>query len=237
MLTAEQQARVVIDRLLTAAGWVVEDVKAADVHAGRGVALREFELNPGHGTADYLLYVDGKAAGVIEAKKQGATLTGVEAQSARYAQGLPAALPAHRRPLPFLYESTGLETHFTNGLDPEPVDYNPAFPNQTSDIIVSDEAHRFIYNLWRQMLGYFDAYLIGLTVTPNKRTFGFFNQNSDGVRHSLATEAGSSQRREPQLRRLPHQDRGHRGRQQGGSRLVAAGAGQAHLRPARLATR
>ncbi|MCA3215237.1 MAG: DEAD/DEAH box helicase family protein [Burkholderiales bacterium] len=411
MLTAEQQARVVIDRLLTAAGWVVQDVKAADVHAGRGVALREFELNPGHGTADYLLYVDGKAAGVIEAKKQGASLTGVEAQSARYAQGLPAALPAHRRPLPFLYESTGLETHFTNGLDPEPrarnvfafhrpemlaawltdlpqatvlstgtpapgaptgagfapatflarvrhmpplvtawgdgvnqqqlwpaqitairnleaslarnkpraliqmatgsgktftaisfiyrlikfggsrrvlflvdrgnlgrqtkkefdqyvspvnnykfgeeyivqhltsnnldktarvcistiqrmysmlkgrelpeeadeesterveslfrepepIDYNPAFPIETFDIIVTDEAHRSIYNLWRQVLGkfavgefgrpsgrreavrdtkcphqYFDAYLIGLTATPNKQTFGFFNQN------------------------------------------------------------
>ncbi|MCX8114953.1 MAG: type I restriction endonuclease, partial [Burkholderiaceae bacterium] len=84
------------------------------------MALREFELNPGHGTADYLLYVDGKAAGVIEAKKQGATLTGVEIQSAKYAQGLPASLPAWRRPLPFVYESTGLETHFTNGLDPEP---------------------------------------------------------------------------------------------------------------------
>ncbi|MCA3228219.1 MAG: DEAD/DEAH box helicase family protein [Burkholderiales bacterium] len=380
MLTAEQQARVVIDQLLTAAGWAVQDVRAANVHATRGVALREFELNPGHGTADYLLYVDGKAAGVIEAKKQGATLTGVEVQSARYAQGLPAALPAWRRPLPFLYESTGAETHFTNALDPEPrarntfafhrpetlaellldlpqptvfstgsgaaapgagyapatflarvrqmpelvtawgdfklwpaqitairnleaslaqnkpraliqmatgsgktftaisfiyrlikfagarrvlflvdrgnlgrqtkkefdqyvspvnnykfgeeyivqhltsnqldttarvcictiqrmysmlrgrelpeeadeestqgveglfreaapIDYNPAFPIETFDIIVTDEAHRSIYNLWRQVLEYFDAYLIGLTATPNKQTFGFFNQN------------------------------------------------------------
>jgi type I restriction enzyme R subunit len=380
MLTAEQQARVVIDQLLTAAGWAVQDVKATNVHAARGVALREFELNPGHGTADYLLYVDGKAAGVIEAKKQGATLTGVEVQSARYAQGLPAALPAWRRPLPFLYESTGAETHFTNALDPEPrarntfafhrpetlaellldlpqptvfstgsgaaapgagyapatflarvrqmpelvtawgdfklwpaqitairnleaslaqnkpraliqmatgsgktftaisfiyrlikfagarrvlflvdrgnlgrqtkkefdqyvspvnnykfgeeyivqhltsnqldttarvcictiqrmysmlrgrelpeeadeestqgveglfreaapIDYNPAFPIETFDIIVTDEAHRSIYNLWRQVLEYFDAYLIGLTATPNKQTFGFFNQN------------------------------------------------------------
>jgi hypothetical protein len=77
MLTAEQQARVVIDRLLNAAGWAVQDFKAAHVHAARGVALREFELNPGHGTADYLLYVDGKACGVIEAKKQGATVPGV----------------------------------------------------------------------------------------------------------------------------------------------------------------
>jgi type I restriction enzyme R subunit len=54
---------------------------------------------------------------VIEAKKEGATLSGVEVQSGRYAQGLPAALPAWRRPLPFLFESSGVETHFTNGLN------------------------------------------------------------------------------------------------------------------------
>ncbi len=69
--------------------------------AWRGVAIREFPLEPGHGFADYLLYVDAKACGVIEAKKAGATLTGVEAQSARYAQGLPNSLPAWHRPLPF----------------------------------------------------------------------------------------------------------------------------------------
>ena len=92
----EQLARREIDRLLALAGWAVQDFKAADLHAARGVALREFELNPGHGSADYLLYVDARACGVIEAKKQGATLTGVEIQSARYAQGLPASLPAWR---------------------------------------------------------------------------------------------------------------------------------------------
>jgi type I restriction enzyme R subunit len=380
MAPSEQHARALIDPLLTAAGWSVQDYKGANLHAARGVALREFELTTGHGTADYLLYVDGKAAGVIEAKKQGTTLTGVEIQSARYAQGLPPKLPAWRRPLPFVYESTGEETHFTNGLDPEPrarsvfafhrpetladwlaapphstisgtagisappdagfppatflgrvrqmpelitewgdhklwpaqiaairnleaslaknkpraliqmatgsgktftaisfiyrlikfggarrvlflvdrgnlgrqtkkefdqyvspvnnykfgeeyivqhltsnnldktarvcictiqrmysmlrgrelpedadetstegveelfkepdpIDYNPAFPIETFDIIVTDEAHRSIYNLWRQVLEYFDAHLIGLTATPNKQTFGFFNQN------------------------------------------------------------
>lgn len=393
---SEQQARETIDRLLTQAGWVVADYKDTDIHAACGVALREFVLAGGFGFADYLLYVDGKAAGVVEAKKAGATLTGVEAQSGKYSQGLPAVLPAWRRPLPFLYESTGAETHFTNGLDPEPrarnvfafhkpetliewlkstpapaaagagrgggspvanearapydagtflsrvrqmpplitewgdfklwpaqiqairnleaslaqnkpraliqmatgsgktftaisfiyrlikfagarrvlflvdrgnlgrqtkkefdqyvspvnnykfgeeyivqhltsnnldttarvcictiqrmysmlkgrelaeeddevsffspsparagegrgggtpfaevppLDYNPAFPIETFDIIVTDEAHRSIYNLWRQVLEYFDAYLIGLTATPNKQTFGFFNQN------------------------------------------------------------
>ena len=371
----EQTARQEIDRLLTAAGWSVQDAKEANVYASRGVALREYPLATGHGVADYLLYADSKAIGLIEAKKVGATLTGVEAQSARYAAGLPTNLPAWRRPLPFIYESTGQETHFTNGLypeprarhvfafhrpetlaewlgtlayaghgvadssttshpktfihqlrqmpklitewgdhklwpaqvaaiqnlekslaqnkpraliqmatgsgktftaissiyrlikfggarrvlflvdrgnlgrqtkkefdqyvspvnnfkfgeeyivqhltsnnldksarvcictiqrmfsmlkgreltedadeesiaavetlfkDPEPIDYNPSFPIETFDIIVTDEAHRSIYNLWRQVLEYFDAYLIGLTATPNKQTFGFFNQN------------------------------------------------------------
>ena len=367
-MTPEARARQTIDALLTQAGWHVCNVADANIHAARGVAIREFPLNPGHGFADYLLYIDAKAAGVIEAKKAGATLTGVEVQSARYAQGLPAALPAWVRPLPFSYESTGIETHFTQGLDPqpraravfafhrpetlaqwliyspapvdgasvqeptptflvrlqtlpplieaglwpaqiiairnlenslkankpraliqmatgsgktftsisfiyrlikfagarrvlflvdrgnlgrqtkkefdqysspynnykfgeeyivqhlqsnqldltarvtictiqrlfsmlkgrelapeddeqsfdalgnlfkqpEPIAYNPAFPIETFDIIVTDEAHRSIYNLWRQVLEYFDAYLIGLTATPSKQTFGFFNQN------------------------------------------------------------
>ena len=377
-MTPEAKARQTIDALLVQAGWHVCDMAHANIHAARGVALREFPLNTGYGFADYLLYIDGKAAGVIEAKKEGSTLTGVEVQSARYVQGLPATLPAWRRPLPFSYESTGVETHFTQGLDPqpraravfafhrpetlaaflkdlpnssaihtgtanplvasdagfasatflsrmqalpplieeglwpaqiiairnleaslkankpraliqmatgsgktftsisfiyrlikfagakrvlflvdrgnlgrqtkkefdqytspynnykfgeeyivqhltsnqldttarvtictiqrlfsmlkgrelapeddeqsvddlgnlfakpEPIGYNPSFPIETFDIIVTDEAHRSIYNLWRQVLEYFDAYLIGLTATPSKQTFGFFNQN------------------------------------------------------------
>jgi type I site-specific restriction endonuclease len=212
----EAQAREEIDRLLTAAGWHLCGVKDSNIHAARDVAIREFPLAEGYGYADYLLYVEGKAAGVIEAKKVGATLTRVEVQSGRYAKGLPASLPAFRRPLPFVYESTGLETHFTNGLgldakarivftfhrpevlaewlaplslgrgdggegslfiDVPPIECNPAFPIETFDIIVSDEAHRSIYKPWRQVPEYFDAHLIGLTATPNKQTFGFFNQN------------------------------------------------------------
>lgn len=375
-MTPERKARVEIDALLAAAGWHVCDMAQANLHAATGVAIREFPLDSGFGFADYLLYVNGKACGVIEAKKQGATLTGVELQSGRYAQGLPNSLPAWRRPLPFVWESTGVETHFTNGLDPEPraravfaffrpellvqwlaylqapagsntaqetagtflarmqqmpklvtewgsggahyalwpaqisaitnlekslaankpksliqmatgsgktftsigfiyrlikfggarrvlflvdrgnlarqtkkefdayaspynnykfgeeyivqhlqgnqldtsarvvictiqrmfsmlkgrelaeeadeestekietlfkdpepIGYNPAIPIESFDIVVTDEAHRSIYNLWRQVLEYFDAYLIGLTATPNKQTFGFFNQN------------------------------------------------------------
>ncbi len=60
---------------------------------------------------------------------------------------------------------------------PKPITYNAAVPVETFDIIVIDEAHRSIFNLWRQVLEYFDAYLIGLTATPNKQAFGFFNQN------------------------------------------------------------
>ncbi len=119
-LTPEGEARKQIDKMLDLAGWIVQDVSATNLHAGPGVAIREFPLEKGHGFADYLLYVDGKAVGVIEAKKEGEPLTGVEIQTGKYSTGLPEELPAHVRPLPFLYQSTGVETHFTNRLDPDP---------------------------------------------------------------------------------------------------------------------
>ncbi|HHO48429.1 MAG TPA: DEAD/DEAH box helicase [Desulfobacteraceae bacterium] len=369
-MPCEQHARKKIDQLLEQAGWQVQDVRNADIRAGKGVALREFPL-PGHGFADYLLYVNGRAAGVIEAKKTGTTLTGVEIQADKYSRGLPESLPAWTRPLPFCYQSTGAITRFTNNLDPEPrsrqvfafhrpeyfageieasctesagdpggpyfhaastlrgrlrnmpllieeglwpaqiqairnleqslaanrpraliqmatgsgktftainfiyrlikfggarrilflvdrgnlgrqtckefqqfvspynnfkfheeyivqrltsntldttarvsictiqrlysmlrgqelaeedeeqsiqglapvyreippLEYNPAIPIETFDFIITDECHRSIYNLWRQVLDYFDAFLIGLTATPSKQTFGFFNRN------------------------------------------------------------
>ena len=116
----EHQARQQIDDLLATCGWDVQDCNALNISIARGVAVREFPLLPGHGFADYLLYADGRAVGVVEAKREGHTLTGVERQSRGYAQGLPPQVPAVRRPLPFHYESTGVETHFTNRLDPEP---------------------------------------------------------------------------------------------------------------------
>lgn len=58
-----------------------------------------------------------------------------------------------------------------------PVDYTPKVPIEQFDFIVIDECHRSIYNLWKQVLDYFDGFLIGLTATPDKRTFGFFNEN------------------------------------------------------------
>src|SRR6266481_5485377 len=357
----EALARQNIDQLLTDAGWVVQSRKDADLTAGRGVAIREFPMKPGFGEADYLLYVDSQAVGVVEAKKEGSTLTGFEIQTAKYSEGLPDGLPAPRRPLPFCFQSTGVETRFTNLLEPDaasrnvfsfhrpetlaewlndelaqpgstvkarirqvpplaeqglrpaqiraiknlelslgqgkpraliqmasgggktftacnfiyrlikyggakrvlflvdrsnlgrqtlkefqnfrtpeeqrlftelynvqhlqsnkldsvskvcistiqrlysmlqgqeeldpsleeqagftletlqreptPVAYNPNIPAETFDFIVTDECHRSIYNLWRQVLEYFDASLIGLTATPSKQTLGFFNQN------------------------------------------------------------
>ncbi|SEA68237.1 type I restriction enzyme, R subunit [Desulfuromusa kysingii] len=381
--TPEAEARIRIDELLEAAGWQVQDAKAVNIHAARGVAIREFPLASGHGFADYLLYVDGKGAGVIEAKKVGSTLTGVEIQSDKYTKGLPEGLPCWHNPLPFSFQSTGVETRFTNGFDPsprsrnvfafhrpelfaewldsdpgivsdqvaedqqgygqpqtflsrllhmpplvteglwpaqitainnleaslrdnhprsliqmatgsgktftainfiyrlikfagarrvlflvdrgnlgrqtlkefqqyvspynnfkfseeyivqhlnsnvldttarvtictiqrlysmlkgrdlpeeledsvefgtlfkepDPIEYNPDIPIGTFDVIVTDECHRSIYNLWRQVLEYFDAHLIGLTATPSKQTFGFFNQNlvmEYGHEHAVA---------------------------------------------------
>ncbi|MDD5050964.1 MAG: type I restriction-modification enzyme R subunit C-terminal domain-containing protein [Candidatus Pacebacteria bacterium] len=352
-MTPEEEARGVIDGLLEAAGWKVQDYRKINLGASLGVAVREFPLKTG--SADYLLFVDRKAAGVIEAKPVGATLGGVDWQSGKYSVGLPDNLPHYQKPLPFVYESTGKETLFRDLRDPEPcsrrvftffkpetlqeqilqdktlraklkelppliteglrncqieavtnledsfsdarpraliqmasgggktftavttayrlvkfakarrilflvdrnhlgrqtlkefqqyitpddrrkftelynvqrltsnqidpvckvvittiqrvysmlkgeeldpeieehstfelsaaypeprqVEYNPQIPIETFDFIVTDECHRSIYNLWRQVLEYFDAFLIGLTATPSKQTLGFFNQN------------------------------------------------------------
>lgn len=354
MPTPEQSARQTIDKLLTLGGWMVQDKKSVNLAAARGVAIPELSFKTG--APDYTLFVDGKAIGVVEAKPEGFALTGAEGQSDKYVVGQPQGLPHWGDPLPFSYESTGIETRFTNRLDPEPrsravfgfhrpenllalvreektlparlrelpplavgtlwpaqidairnleaslaankpraliqmatgsgktvtavnfiyrlikyagarrilflvdrgnlgeqtlkefqqfvspvnnykfteeyivqhlthnqldtsarvvigtiqrlysmlkgeiepppdlddlpidsaealykepvpVDYNPALPIEAFDFIVTDECHRSIYNLWRQVLEYFDASLIGLTATPSKQTFGFFNQN------------------------------------------------------------
>ncbi len=123
-LAAEQRARVLIDSQLSAAGWTVQDRAEMSLFAGLGVAVRETIMAKGHGRADYLLYVGKRAVGVIEVKPEGTTLSGVEWQSAMYAEGLPAdvrlkALTVEGR-LPFIFEASGSETHFTNGYDPTP---------------------------------------------------------------------------------------------------------------------
>ena len=119
-LTPEQQARQKIDVALAEAGWLIQDRGEMNLAAGLGVVVREFRMAPGHGFADYMLFVDGQAAGVLEAKPVEYTLSSVELQADKYATGLPAGLNPPVNPLPFLYVSTGVDTRFINGLDPDP---------------------------------------------------------------------------------------------------------------------
>ena len=116
----ESDARVKIDEKLVQAGWIVQDRDKINTSAGRGVAIREFPLNTGE--ADYLLVVDGEAVGVVEAKKQGTTLTGVKEQSTLYQLGQPLQVTRIRflrTPLPYSYETTDVEIFFTNDLEPD----------------------------------------------------------------------------------------------------------------------
>lgn len=119
-LLPEQRARVRIDGMLATAGWIVQDYKAVNLYAGTGVAVRELVTNAG--PADYVLFVNRQAVGVVEAKKKGTTLSGVEWQTVKYQANLPDALPAYLIDgrVPYGYESTGDETWFTCRMDPEP---------------------------------------------------------------------------------------------------------------------
>lgn len=114
----EEKARQKIDRMLEASGWAVQDLRQLNLGASLGIAVREFPLKSG--TADYLLFVDRKAVGVVEAKPAGTTLSGVADQTGIYMAGVPDNLPHVQEPLPFGYESTGTETFFRDLRDPEP---------------------------------------------------------------------------------------------------------------------
>ncbi|HVC09521.1 MAG TPA: type I restriction-modification enzyme R subunit C-terminal domain-containing protein [Elusimicrobiota bacterium] len=103
--------------MLGAAGWVIQDYKKLNPGAARGIALREVPLKSGR--CDYLLMVDRKPVGIIEAKKKGTTLSTVADQSGYYGENLPDFLAASG-PLPFYYESTGVETFFRDERDPSP---------------------------------------------------------------------------------------------------------------------
>ena len=115
----EQKARDHIDALLKQSGWVVQSAKKIDFSAGLGVAVREYQTDVG--PADYVLFVDKKAVGVIEAKKEdlGYKLLDVEGQTEGYATAK-LKWVNNKEPLPFLYESTGIVTRFTDGRDPRP---------------------------------------------------------------------------------------------------------------------
>ena len=119
MPTPEELARQNIDALLQKCGWTTQDYKKLDLSGAGGIAVREVPLK--RGRCDYLLIVDRKPIGVVEAKKEGTTLSSVAFQSGFYAANLPdflANLVAGQ--LKFPYESTGIETFFRDERDPHP---------------------------------------------------------------------------------------------------------------------
>ena len=115
----EQKARDNIDAMLNDAGWKVQNNKRVNFNAGLGIAVREFQTDIG--PADYALFVDSRAIGVIEAKPEdwGHKITTVEEQSGSYAAAQ-LKWVKNKEPLPFVYESTGVITRFTDGRDPKP---------------------------------------------------------------------------------------------------------------------
>ena len=114
----EQLARDNIDKQLIACGWQIQNKKEINLNAGIGVAIREYQTDTG--PADYLLFVDKQPVGIIEAKKveEGFRLTDYEEQSRDYAESKLKYL--NNDPLPFVYESTGELTRFTDYRDPKP---------------------------------------------------------------------------------------------------------------------
>ena len=117
--TPEQRARDKIDAMLNQAGWKVQSSNQIDFSAGLGVAVREYQTDVG--PADYVLFVDKKAVGIVEAKPKewGHNITTVELQSGTYAAAK-LKWVNNQEPLPFVYESTGVLTRFTDGRDPRP---------------------------------------------------------------------------------------------------------------------
>ncbi|AMR33682.1 restriction endonuclease subunit R [Mucilaginibacter sp. PAMC 26640] len=114
----EQIARDEIDKQLLLCGWLIQNKKQINLSAGVGVAVREYQTETG--PADYILFIDKKPVGVIEAKREdeGLKLTVVEEQSTEYAKSKLKYL--NNDPLPFVYESTGEITRFTDYRDPKP---------------------------------------------------------------------------------------------------------------------
>ena len=114
----EQKARDNIDAMLNLAGWVIQDKKKINLNASLGVAVREYQSDAG--IADYVLFVGKKPVGIIEAKREeeGFRLLTVEEQAEGYAKSKLKYL--NNDPLPFVYESTGVLTRFTDMRDPKP---------------------------------------------------------------------------------------------------------------------
>ncbi|WP_211285661.1 DEAD/DEAH box helicase family protein [Marinobacter guineae] len=183
--------------------------KAMNLFAGEpqfhGVAVREIDTEGG-GPADYMLFVQGKACGIIEAKREGTSLGTVAEQSGSHAifgTKYTKRWADEDQPRPFLYEATNHENRFRDernpsscsrkvfhyhqsktlrnqleeGTTPREIRHTPDIQIKTFDFCIVDECHRSVFNLWRQVLEYFDAFLIGVTATPTNKTIGFLNQN------------------------------------------------------------
>ncbi len=121
-LPAEAQARVKIDADLKLAGWIIQDRAQMNLSAGVGIAVREVPMADGR--VDYLLYLNQKIVGVVEAKPAGTTLAEVHHQAMKYAAGLTAGQKLNaitvKGLLPFVYEASSTELFFSNHFDPEP---------------------------------------------------------------------------------------------------------------------
>ncbi len=117
----EVQTRKEIDKNLKACGWVIQDKSRINLYESLGVAVREMDTDTG--PADYMLFIDGKACGIIEAKREGTDLGGVAEQSGRYAASNTKHIErwaADDQALPFLYEATNHEIRFRDERDPHP---------------------------------------------------------------------------------------------------------------------
>ena len=116
-IQSESVVRKTIDTMLAASGWAVQDYANRNFSASLGVAIREYPV--GKDSADYALFIESQPVGVVEAKRCGYTLSGVESQSARYLGGLHRKFPQAPVKPPFSYETTGNETKFTDRRDPQ----------------------------------------------------------------------------------------------------------------------
>lgn len=109
----EDKVREKIDDILKQVGFVIQDREEFNRNASLGVAVREFVMSD-ESKADYLLFIDGKACGVIEAKKEGISLSGIELQAKHYASHIPKELRIWQNPLPFIYVSNFNEIYFAD---------------------------------------------------------------------------------------------------------------------------
>src|SRR5438034_3010579 len=177
MQSPEELAREKIDKLLTECGCEIQNRSTINLSASHGVALREALLK-GRDEVDYLLFVDGKAIGTVEAKPEGHTLIGVEEQSGKYGKNLLDVYGKWREPLPFAYESTGVETQFTNQLDPSPKSRNIfAFHNPETLLEYLEPEHQL------------NTRLANLLTTDQMPTANLWSAQIEAIRnleHSLA---------------------------------------------------